>query len=137
MHDWFRELNRFLTVAVDYEHPTSRPDLNQTVTVRFTVTNSASPPRPGRTPEVRFDRVALKVGIPPETQQIDIGTLGPQESSVGTFEANLADLSEIKYGVSGDISPEAFFRITPTASSPLPGDPAKLSPQACLRIFKE
>ena len=137
MHDWFRELNTYLTVAVDYEHHASRPDLNQTVTVRFTVTNSASPPQPGGATEIRFDDVSLNVGISPEMQRIDIGTLGPQESSVATLEAELADLSEIKYDVSGDISTEAFFRITPIESAPLPGEPANLPPRAYLRIFED
>ena len=137
MQDWFRELNTYLTVAVDYEHHTSRPDLNETVTVRFTVTNSASPPQPGSTTEVRFDRVLVRVGLPSGMESIEVGVLRPGDLTTVEYQCQVSELPDIEYDVSGDISTQALFHVEPIKGNRLPGGREGLSPRVYFQLIKD
>jgi hypothetical protein len=137
MNDWFKELNDLLEVAISYEFDEASQGTSSPATIRFTVTNSADPREPGGRTEVRFDRVALRVGLPSAMESIEVGVLRPGESNTVDFQCKVSELPDIEYDVSGDISTQALFHIEQVKGSRLPGESANLSPQAYLGMFRD
>jgi hypothetical protein len=137
MNAWIKGLYEELEVAISYEFDRASQDTASSATIRFTVTNSASPAQPGRSTEVRFDRVCLRVGLPSEMQTIEVGVLRPQDSTTVEYHCQISELPDVEYDVSGDISTQTLFHVASVEGNRLPGDSANLPPQTYMRMFKD
>lgn len=80
-----------------------------TVAVVFSVTNVSGPPTHDE-PDIVFEHVVLRVGVPPRWQSYELGTLVGQQTERRGYQCSLAELPDLEYDVVGEINPKAFFR---------------------------
>jgi hypothetical protein len=78
------------------------------VTVKFTVTNSAS--TDPNYAEVLFDEVQLLYGIPPNWHLEKYNNLEAGQSFTVDYKCGYRDILEIQYQIEGKVSFEAFFK---------------------------
>ena len=62
-------------------------------------------------PEIVFENVALKVGVPPSWHTEGLGTLSGGASAIHEHRCGYAELSEIEYEIVGTVSPPFGYTI--------------------------
>lgn len=119
-----------LKVQVRYEvQETSDPP----VSIHFTITNARS--ESSDSPRILFEKVVLRVGVPPDFHLHEVGSLAPEESASYEHHCAYSDLPDLEYEIEGSVSPEEFFRVRRASS--LPNDPPQLTLVAYLQVFNE
>ena len=133
MIDLWKDLNSHLQVHVDTTLDDSSKEKDR-VLLMFTVTNAASPPAHD-TPEIRFEEVSIKVGVPPDWHIEQLGTLSPGATKTYEHKCDFFSLPDINYSWKASVSTDAFFRF----ERPLAfvGSPDSMTAAGYLRFFNE
>lgn len=132
MLEAWRSVRDNLAVQVDTraDQPgeTSRP-----VAIRFTVTNRADAGRQD-SPEVLFEEVVVRVGVPPNWHVERLGPLAGHQTVHYEYRCSYVDLPHVEYEVDATLSLEAFFRFQRSGRVNATSRP--LSAAAYLEVFK-
>ena len=105
------------------------------VVVGFLITNVADPPSQEH-PEILFERLVLKVGVPPNWHIQELGALSSGQSVTYDHACSYSDLPEIEYSLEGSVSTEAYFSVRQQANK-LSSDSVALTVQAYVEVFQE
>ena len=133
MTELWKELQGYLSLAFDaeiVEKAGEEPD----AVVKFSVSNTASPPQQGR-PEIVFENVVLKVGVSPDWHETALGTIQPGESIVHEHRCTLSALPDLEFDITSTISPEAFF--SSNKRGRFPGSGVALSLASYIYLFND
>ena len=133
MLDMWRTLRDYLKVEIETD-AREVDDKDAPVTVRFTVTNSAGLPNID-TPEIVFEDVVLTSRTPAGSQEINLGSLDPEQSASHDVEMPFTDLMDMEYDVNGTVSPKAFLGVRRTGRAP--GDSVSITIPAYLQMFED
>ncbi|MFC2039876.1 Smr/MutS family protein [Chloroflexota bacterium] len=103
----WEDLNNYLTVNVEV-YQDEAPDTELPAIINFTVTNNgeASEDRP----EIIFEEVQLKVGIPPEWSIHTATNLGSDQSFVYEHHCSYFEVVKIQWLIEGKVSPDSLLK---------------------------
>jgi hypothetical protein len=129
----WEDLNTHLVVDVDTHEDTSSGAELPLVT-KFTVTNTSS--KSVSTPEILFEEVTLKVGVPPELHVEKHNNLAGGESFSYEHRSRYGDLGKITYTIDGKVSPSHLLQVKRPESS-IPHRVASLSISSYVNVLKD
>ncbi len=117
-HDFWEYLCSFLKISVEQTLSEDVSNIELPLVIQFTVSNSA--PIGLNMPEIIFEEVQFKFGIPPEWYVKKIASLARGQSITFEHHCNFSDVTEMQYQVEGKLSPRSF-------SLQIANSPAKMS----------
>jgi len=101
---------------------------------KFTITNGA--PKSDTRPEILFEEVILRVGVPPELHVEKHTNLASGESFTYEHRSRYSDLGRIVFSVDGTVSPSHLLRVR-RAEDIIPHRVASLSISSYVEVLKD
>ena len=133
INELWRELQNYLTIDFSTYSEDSLNEKPSIVAV-FKISNEAHPPQQD-SPEIRFENIILKGGVPPNFHVEEIGSLSPTESKSYEHRCNLSDLPDTEYDLEATLSPDSFF--SQHRANKFPGSGASIPISAYKKLFDE
>ncbi len=131
LFELWNQLKEYLSVTIEV-HADESKNLEHPVTIQFVVTNKAG--NMPTEPEIVFEEVRLKVGVPPDWHLEKALNLGSRQSFTYQHRCSYRDLTEIQYSVEGTVSPQYFFQVRNNAQ-PIPRGSPNLSALAYIKVL--
>jgi len=103
----WEDLNYFLSVDISIEQDDSSNEDCRAV-IHFTVTNTSH--EKDDNPEILYEEVQLKVGVPPEWSIHTVNNLGSGQSFVYEHRCSYFEVAKLQWFIEGKVSPESLLR---------------------------
>ena len=135
MAELWGELHGYIRLefdARDYGSSNSDARSDTSVLAKLTVTNTS---HPGIQPDIVFEEVTLHLGVPPNWQEIRLGSLHPGESKTHERQIRLSELTHLQYEFTGTLSPKAFF--SQSRNGMFPGSGIAISLESYIHLYND
>ncbi len=105
-HDFWEYLCSFLKINAEQTLSEDVSNIELPLVIQFTVSNGA--PIGLNMPEIIFEEVQFKFGIPPEWHVKKIDSLARGQSITFEHHCNFSDVAKMQYQAEGKLSPRSF-----------------------------